>query len=121
MLEDMATTGNESIVSWQPQQNLLLGRPATACADAGNVDHQPDEEEKLSHLVMRAFLFNQESACAVVPSPATHQRSGSEDTIVLAVDWLGLMQGGNENDLDGDEGIFFGKRFFELAESEQQC
>jgi hypothetical protein len=97
----------------------LLRCPSTVYTDTGNVDHQPDDEEKLSHLVMRAFLFNQESAGAVVPSPATHQRSCGEDSIDDAVDWLGLMmQGGNENNLDGDEGIFFGKRFFDVAESE---
>jgi hypothetical protein len=27
-----------------------------------------------------------------------------------------MMHGRNENNLDGDEGIFFGKRFFDVAE-----
>jgi hypothetical protein len=71
------------------EHNLLHGPATSVYTDTGNVDHQPDDEEKLSHLVMRAFLIKKESAGAVVPSPATHQRSGSERivSILLLTGW----------------------------------
>jgi hypothetical protein len=102
----------------------LLHGPAKVCADTGiidhhhtgSIDHHDDVEETTSRL-MWSFLFNQEAAdCVAVPSPVSHQRSGSDDIIDLAVEWL-VLHGVDENNHDGDEGLFFGKRFFHVAET----
>jgi hypothetical protein len=105
----------------------LLHGPATVCTDTGSIDHHTDgsighhrdEEEKASLHMTRTSLFNQESAGVAVPSPASYQRnSGSETIIDLAVERLGL-RGGNESNRHstGHEGLFFGKRFFHVAET----
>jgi hypothetical protein len=118
MLQAYATTEKK-------EEFDLLHGPATVRTDTGSIDHRTgsidrhrDYEEKASLLMTRTFLFNQESAGAAVPSPSSYQRnSGSETIIDLAVEWLVELRGGNGNNRHIHEGLFFGKRFFHVAET----
>jgi hypothetical protein len=127
MLHAYATTEKKK------KEFYLLHDPAAVCTDTCSIDHHTDgsighhrdddddEEEENASLLMttRTSLFNQEAAGVAVPSPALYQRnSGSETIIDLAVEWLGL-RGGNESNRHstGHDGLFFGKRFFHVAET----
>jgi hypothetical protein len=102
----------------------LLCGPATLCTDTGSIDHRTgsidhhDDDEEKTSLFMRTSLFNQEAAGVAVPSPASYQRnSGNETKIDLAVEWLELRRGNENNRHSGHEELFFGKRFFHVAET----
>jgi hypothetical protein len=101
------------------KKGFYMHGPGTVFTD-GSIQHNPDEEQEKPSLLNSAVLLNLKVEGAV-PSPASHRTiNGCEDIIDLAVDWL-EQHGAGEHNFDGDEGLFFGKRFFHVAESEQQC
>jgi hypothetical protein len=102
----------------EKQKGFYLNDPATVFTTNVSIDHQLLDKEEKPSLLMRSFLFHQqEEADTAVPFPASHQRCDKKDIIDAAVDWLELL-GEDEFNRDDDEGIFFGNRFFSVAETE---
>jgi hypothetical protein len=112
----------------ESKKGFYLHDLATVCTitggiahHTGSIDPHADDEEKPSLVLKRAFLLNEEiTTCAAdaISSPS-NQRIGSEDMIIdlAIIDWLELHEG-DEHAHDGGEGFFAGKRFFQVAESE---
>jgi hypothetical protein len=91
------------------------GPAALFTASTDSIDRHPDDEEKPSLLNSASFFYPE--VASTVPS-SSHQRIGCEDSIGL-VDWLELvLRWGDEDNNDGQEGFFAGKRFFHVAETE---